>query len=189
LLGIGGNHHFLNECINTDWDVYAGLTDVLAVYDDSPQFTFMPKALSFSQVGTRSSNSPRAFFISGQFLPTQSKRARVGTSRLFPSPVNSYSTRGGTSGKSSRVISPSRSKLRRVSVSILCEIAGNTFSISEKRARQPGARDNDTTIRIVHLSPTFVRKSRTATPFSPHAAPFSPHAARVLKSLLPLFFS
>jgi hypothetical protein len=29
--------------------------------------------------------------------------------------------------------------LRRVSVSILCEIAGITFSSSEKRARQPGA--------------------------------------------------
>jgi nucleotide-binding universal stress UspA family protein len=89
-------------------------------------------------LGLRSSNLPRAFLMSGQLFPTQSKRACVGASRLLPSPVNSYSTRGGTSGKSSRVISPSRSKFRRVSVSILCEIDDITFSSSEKRARQPG---------------------------------------------------
>src|SRR5580704_633023 len=40
--------------------------------------------------------------MSGQLFATQSKRACVGVRRLFPSAVNSYSTRGRTAGKSSR---------------------------------------------------------------------------------------
>src|ERR1700692_1203820 len=56
------------------------------------------RGFSHFNLGPLSSNLPRAFLMAGQLFPTQSKRACVGASRLFPSPVNSYSTRGGTSG-------------------------------------------------------------------------------------------
>jgi len=64
------------------------------------------------------SNRDRALFTCSQFVATQSTKPCIGRSRLFPRLVSSYSTRGGISGNKSLVIKPSRSKLRRVSVSI-----------------------------------------------------------------------
>jgi hypothetical protein len=57
---------------------------------------------------------------------------------------------------------PSLSKVRSVSVSILCEMPGIARSISENRERPPGSCAKERIKKILHLSPTLVRSSRTA---------------------------
>src|ERR1700722_12020435 len=85
----------------------------------------------------------------------------VGPSNLLPKSVISYSTRGGTSGNSSRITIPSRSRFFRVDESIRCEIPGTARSSSENRARPP-RRSSERPRKIVHLSPIFVSSSQTA---------------------------
>jgi hypothetical protein len=83
-------------------------------------------------------NSVRASFTCFQFCATQSTRPCIGRNRLRPRVVSSYSTRRGTSGNNSLVSSPSLSRFRSVSVSILWEMPGIARSSSENRARPPG---------------------------------------------------
>jgi hypothetical protein len=108
------------------------------------------------------SNSIRDFFTRSQFSFTQSTSPCMGSSRLRPRAVSSYSTRGGTSGNNSLVSNPSLSKLRTVTVSILCEMPGIALSSSENRARPPGSCAKERIKKMLHLSPTLVRSSRTA---------------------------
>lgn len=67
-----------------------------------------------SAVAHLASNSVRASFTCCQFCATQSTRPCIGRNKLRPRVVSSYSTRGGTSGNSSLVTNPSRSKFRSV---------------------------------------------------------------------------
>jgi hypothetical protein len=96
------------------------------------------------------------------FPVTQSTSPWRGANNVFPSGVILYSTRGGTSGNNSLFSNPSRSKLRRVSVNIRCEIPGIDLSSSENRARQPGSFSRVKSINMPHLSPIFDNSSRTA---------------------------
>ena len=102
-----------------------------------------------------------ALLTCSQFALVQSTNPCVGRSRLLPKSVISYSTRGGTSGKSSRITNPSRSRFFSVEDSIRWEIPGTARSSSENRARPP-RRSSERTTKIVHLSPIFVSSSRTA---------------------------
>src|ERR1700737_518007 len=129
------------------------------------------------------SNLDGAFLTCSQFVATQSTKPCIGRSKLLPRLVISYSTRGGTSGNTSRVINPSRSRFRKVSVNILCEIPGIALSSSENRARPPSNLARESIRKILHLSPIFVRSSRTA------AGSLCPQTAAGSKCLfLPAFF-
>jgi len=82
--------------------------------------------------------------------------------KRFPRAVSSYSTRGGTSGNTSRISSPSRSRLRKVAVNIRCEIPGMARFSSEKRARCVGFCSSMAITRRLHLSPTRSSISRNS---------------------------
>jgi len=117
---------------------------------------------SDGHIGYLASNSARDSFTCCQFSLTQSTSPCMGRSRLRPRAVSSYSTRGGTSGNNSLVSNPSLSKLRTVTVSILCEMPGIALSNSENRARPPGSCAKERIKKMLHLSPTLVSNSRTA---------------------------
>jgi hypothetical protein len=55
---------------------------------------------------------------------------------FLPSGVNSYSTRGGASGRTSGVSSPSRSRLRSVAVKFFEKAAGTEVGIGLVKATQ-----------------------------------------------------
>jgi hypothetical protein len=133
-----------------------------AILQKSSPSTIASAGSSDSKICHLASNSIRASFTCCQFSVIQSTRPCIGRSRLRLRGVNSYSTRSGTSGNNSRVSNPSLSKFLNVNVSILCEMPGIALSSSENRARSPGSFAKERSKKIVHLSPTFVRSSRTA---------------------------
>ena len=79
-------------------------------------------------------------------------RLPMSGSRLLPLSDNEYSTRGGTSGKATRLINPSASSIFNVAVSIFCEMSGMLRCNSLKR-RLPFVSKVKST-NIDHLSPT-----------------------------------
>lgn len=91
-------------------------------------------------------------------------RASAGGMRLCPVGVSAYSTRGGTSAYAVRDTRPSRSRFRRVSVSIRCEMPGICRWRSVKR-RCP--RSRVVTISSVHLSQIRSSTARIVRPPSP----------------------
>lgn len=56
-------------------------------------------------------------------MPHEINASKCGM-RLFPRSLRRYSTRGGTSVNTSRLIMPSSSRWRSVEVSIFCEMSG-----------------------------------------------------------------
>src|SRR6185312_7844205 len=101
----------------------------------------------------------RADAIAGRFLRAHSPSSLTGSSSERPSLVSSYSTLGGTVGKTVRVTRPSRSSPRKVSVSMRCEIEPSARRNSLKRL---GPAPSVETTSTVHLSPTRARTSLTA---------------------------
>src|SRR6516165_7558751 len=87
------------------------------------------------RLGDRRSKASRAVLIVDQFACSHSTSAQTGFMKALPSAVSSYSTRGGTSGYTSRVNRPSRSRLRRVAVNIRCEMPGIDRLSVENRLR------------------------------------------------------
>ena len=80
-------------------------------------------------------------------------RLPMSGSRLLPLSDIEYSTRGGTSGKASREMSPSASSIFNVAVSIYCDMSGMLRCSSLKR-RLPFVSKVKST-NIDHLSPTL----------------------------------
>src|SRR6516225_8548259 len=108
---------------------------------------------------TLRSNWSRARTILAWLRSAQSPSAETGCNRSRPSAVKPYSTRGGTVGKTERVIKPSRSSPRSVSVSMRCEMPPIERRNSLKRKGPPPSR---VTTRTDHLSPTRASTSLTA---------------------------
>lgn len=111
-------------------------------------------------VGLASGREPystRAASMSARCASAHPATATSGTSSVLPSAVNEYSTRGGTTGYTTRSTSPSRSSWRSVSVSIRCEMPSIDRCSSVKRM-VPSPRSVMT--KTLHLSPMRVRTSR-----------------------------
>lgn len=109
------------------------------------------------------SKRPHAVATSPKWLMDHVSSAFSGPRSVSPAGVSSYSTRGGTSAKTVRVTRPSRSRPRRVCVSIFWEIPATSWQISLKR-RGPPARVPTTS--TVHLSPIRSSTRRLGQPAS-----------------------
>ena len=79
----------------------------------------------------------RLLIIVAMFSLAQPISASIWGSRECVHGVNAYSTRGGTSGYTVRVTYPSSSSVRKVTVSIFCDMSGISRCNSLKRIGPP----------------------------------------------------
>ena len=97
--------------------------------------------------------------IPGICCKAQSTNPSICGIKLFPLSVSSYSTRGGTSAYTLRLTSPSVSSVRRVTVSMRCEISAIVLWISQNRMVPLAF--NVIRTSIDHLSPSLHNTFRT----------------------------
>src|SRR5437763_14395042 len=105
------------------------------------------------------SNWSRARAILAWLRSAQSPSVETGCNRSRPRAVKAYATRGGTVVNTVRVRRPSRSRPRKVRVSIRCEMPPIERRNSLNRNGPPPSR---VTTRTDHLSPTRASTSLTA---------------------------
>lgn len=94
----------------------------------------------------------RLLIIVAMFSLAQPISASIWGSRVCVHGVNAYSTRGGTSGYTVRVTYPSSSSVRRVTVSIFCDMSGISRCNSLKRIGPPPALSRVYMTKSDHLS-------------------------------------
>lgn len=94
----------------------------------------------------------RLLIIVAMFSLAQPISASIWGSRECVHGVNAYSTRGGTSGYTVRVTYPSSSSVRKVTVSIFCDMSGISRCSSLKRIGPPPALSRVYMTKSDHLS-------------------------------------
>ena len=112
------------------------------------------------RIGAVAYSRSRSCMMAAKCSMAHSIMGRQASWKEWARSVRAYSVRGGTVGKTVRVRKPSASRLRRVEVSIFCEMSGMAFWRALKRIGLSWVESSCKTSSD-HLSPTRARMLRT----------------------------